>query len=231
MAPRTLPDDGSSPPPYGSTRTSARTRQLRQLYFRQAPALLRWSRHHTNRVPKPLRLSRRRVLRALALLRYTPHCTPGSSPYAYKRKNQGPLTEGWPRGDEDETGARVRPLAPSPAWTLVTPYCKRTRPGRGTNTKAARFPPLSRPTPATSLPPFALGLAPTHLGWGTRRHSLVGPGTPRSRNADRWEYQKLHNQFFTKMDIAHKCCVPIPINKMVRLNATTIILLKPVSLS
>jgi hypothetical protein len=31
-----------------------------------------------------------------------------------------------------------------PAWTLVTPYCKRTRPGRGTNTKAAGFPPLSR---------------------------------------------------------------------------------------
>jgi hypothetical protein len=72
----------------------------------------------------------------------------------------------------------VRPLAPSPAWTLVTPYCKRTRPGRGTNTKVAGFPPLSRPSPATSLPPFALGLASTHLGWGTRRHSLVGLGTP-----------------------------------------------------
>jgi hypothetical protein len=78
----------------------------------------------------------------------------------------------------------VRPLAPSPAWTLVTPYCKRTRPGCGTNTKATRFPPLSRLSPATSLPPFALGLASTHLGWGTRRHSLVGLGTPRSRNAD-----------------------------------------------
>jgi hypothetical protein len=64
----------------------------------------------------------------------------------------------------------VRPLAPSPMWMLVTPYCKRTRPGRGTNTKAAGFPPLSRPSPATSLPPFALGLASTHLGWGTRRH-------------------------------------------------------------
>jgi hypothetical protein len=35
-------------------------------------------------------------------------------------------------------------------------------------------------------PPFALGLALTHLGWGMRRHSLVGPGTPRSRNADSW---------------------------------------------
>jgi hypothetical protein len=78
----------------------------------------------------------------------------------------------------------LKPLAPSPAWTLVTPYCKRTRPGRGTNTKAAGFPPLSRRSPATSLPPFALGLASTHLGWGTRRHSLVGLGTPRSRNVD-----------------------------------------------
>jgi hypothetical protein len=67
--------------------------------------------------------------------------------------------------------------------------------------KFAGFPPLSR-----LLPPFALGLAPTHLGWGTRTpssplrarpradpsrlghaatFSLVGLGTPRSRNADK----------------------------------------------
>jgi hypothetical protein len=92
--------------------------------------------------------------RHVAALCYTPHCTPGSSPYAYKRKDQGPLREGWPRGDEDKTGARWRPLAPSPAWMLVTPYCKRTRPGRGTNTKAAGFPPLSRRSPAASLSPL-----------------------------------------------------------------------------
>jgi hypothetical protein len=79
----------------------------------------------------------------------------------------------------------LKPIAPSPAWTLVTPYCKRTRPGCGTNTKAAGFPPFSRLSLATSLPPFALGLASTHLGWGTRRHSLVGLGTPRSRNTDK----------------------------------------------
>jgi hypothetical protein len=118
-----------------------------------------------------------------------PHCTPGSSPCAYKRKDQGPLTEGWRRGDEDETGARVRPLAPSPAWTLVTPYCKRTRPGRGTNTKSAGFPPLSRPSPATSLSPFALGLAPTHLGWGTRRHFTRRPRDPPVSK---------HQQFYTQ---------------------------------
>jgi hypothetical protein len=109
---------------------------------------------------------------------YTPHCTPGSSPCAYKRKDQGPLTEGWSRGDEDETGARARPLAPSPAWTLVTPYCKRTRPGRGTNTKAAGFPPLSHPSPATSLPPLRARprADPSGLGHAATFHSSAqGP--------------------------------------------------------
>jgi hypothetical protein len=67
-------------------------------------------------------------------------------------------------------------------WTLVTPYCKRTRPGRGTNTKAAGFPPLM---PVSS--PFALRLAPTHLGWGTRRHFTHRSRDPRSRNTDKWE--------------------------------------------
>ena len=66
MALHKLCDDGGSQPPYGSKRTSARTRQPRQLSFRQAPALLRRPRHHTNRVPKPLRLPRWHVLRALA---------------------------------------------------------------------------------------------------------------------------------------------------------------------
>jgi hypothetical protein len=76
---------------------------------------------------------------------------------------------------------------PSPAWTLVTPYCKRTRPRRGTNTKAAGFPPLSRRTPAASLlsPPLCSPTRSTHLGWGTR-HSLVGLRDPRSRNADKY---------------------------------------------
>jgi hypothetical protein len=68
MAPRVLHDDGGSQPPYGSKETSARTRQPRQLSFRKALALLRRPRHYTNKVPKPLRLSRRHVLRALAPL-------------------------------------------------------------------------------------------------------------------------------------------------------------------
>jgi hypothetical protein len=35
-----------------------------------------------------------------------------------------------------------------------------------------------------ALPPLRSSSRSTHLGWGTRRHSLVGLGTPRSRNAD-----------------------------------------------
>jgi hypothetical protein len=97
---------------------------------------------------------------------YNSHCTPGPSPYAYKRKVHGPLTEGWPRGEgRDDT--RIS-LSLSPTRTLVTPYCKRTRPGRGTNTKAVGFP-FYACLPPAPFPPFALRLTPTHLGWGTRR--------------------------------------------------------------
>jgi hypothetical protein len=105
---------------------------------------------------------------------YTPHCTPGSSPYAYKREVQGPLTEGWPRG-EGRDGARARLLAP-PAWTLVSPYCKRIRPGRGANTKAtgstshACLPLASSPL---RVPPRA---DPSGLGHATTIYSSVqGP--------------------------------------------------------
>jgi hypothetical protein len=68
---------------------------------------------------------------------YTPHCTLGPSPYIYKRKVQGSRTRRWSRG---RTGRRTR-LAPSlsPSRTLVTPYCKRIRPGRRT-TRRPRFP-------------------------------------------------------------------------------------------
>jgi hypothetical protein len=97
---------------------------------------------------------------------YTPHCTPGSFLYAYKRKVQGPLTEGWPRR-EGRDSARVSRSLP-PAWMLITPYCKRTRPGRETNTKAAGFPfyaclpPASSPLRAPSHgDPFGLGHAAT----------------------------------------------------------------------
>jgi hypothetical protein len=35
-----------------------------------------------------------------------------------------------------------------------------------------------------ALPPSRSPSRSTHLGWGTQRHSLVSPGTPRSRNTD-----------------------------------------------
>jgi hypothetical protein len=154
MAPRKPCDDGGSQLPYGSSGTSARTQPLRQLSLRQAPLLHRQPRHHTSRVPRSLRLPHWHVLRALALPPLHPHCTPGSSPYAYKRKDQGLLREGWPHGTRTGQALSWGRSPPSLAWTLVTPYCKRTRPGRGTNTKAAGFPPLSRPSPATSLSPL-----------------------------------------------------------------------------
>jgi hypothetical protein len=106
---------------------------------------------------------------------YTPHCTPGSFPYAYKRKVQGPLTQGWPRG-EGRDGAHVSRSLPS-AWTLVTPYCKGTRPGRGTNTKAAGFPFL-RLSPSGFLPP-SRSVSRQPIWAGARGDNLlVGPGTP-----------------------------------------------------
>src|SRR5688572_908893 len=97
---------------------------------------------------------------------YTPHCTPRPSPYAYKRKDQGPLTEGWQRG-EGWDGARVRPLAPSrvdacnPLLQAHPTWARDKHEGRG-------IPPLT-PVSLRLPPPFALRLAPTHLGWGTRR--------------------------------------------------------------
>jgi hypothetical protein len=59
---------------------------------------------------------------------YTPHCTPGPSPYAYKRKVQGSLTG---RLAAREDGTARAGLSPPPTRTLVTPYCKRPDLGAG----------------------------------------------------------------------------------------------------
>jgi hypothetical protein len=107
---------------------------------------------------------------------YTPHCTPGSSPCAYKRKDQGPLTEGWPRG-EGRDDARVRPLAPSrvdacnPLLQAHPTWAQDKHEGRG-------IPPLT-PVSLRLPPPFALRLAPTHLGWGMRRQFTRRSRDPR----------------------------------------------------
>jgi hypothetical protein len=108
---------------------------------------------------------------------YTSHCTPGPSPYAYKRKGQGTRTEGWPRGGGRD-GA-CTPLAPSRA-DACNPLLQAHPTWARDNTKAAGF-----PFTHVSLryPPFALRLALTHLGWGTRRQftrrSRDPPGSKR----------------------------------------------------
>jgi hypothetical protein len=103
---------------------------------------------------------------------YTPHCTPGPSPYAYKRKVQGSRTR---RLAARENGPTHKALSLSPTRALVTPYCKRIRPGRRT-TRRPRF-------PLAVSPPFVFRLAPTHLGWDTQRQftrrSRDPPGSKR----------------------------------------------------
>jgi hypothetical protein len=98
-----------------------------------------------------------------------PHCTPGPSPYIYKRKVQGSRTRRWSRG---RTGWRTRlslPLSLSPTRMLVTPYCKRIHPGRRT-TRGRGFPLLFSPLCSISRRPI----------WARTRSDnlLVGPGTP-----------------------------------------------------
>jgi hypothetical protein len=89
-----------------------------------------------------------------------PRCTPGLSPCIYKRKGQGPHTGGWSRGT----------LSLSLA-SACNPYCKRIHPGAGQH-EAAVFPPLC----SVSCQPIWAGARNDNL--------LVGPGTPRGRNAD-----------------------------------------------
>jgi hypothetical protein len=60
---------------------------------------------------------------------YISHCTPGPSPYAYKRKVQGSRMRRL--ATREDGPAHIR-LSLSPTRTLVTPYCKRTRPRRRT---------------------------------------------------------------------------------------------------
>jgi hypothetical protein len=117
---------------------------------------------------------------------YTSHCTPGPSPYAYKRKVQGTRTKGWPRGEDGTTRAG---LSLSPTRTLVTPYCKRTRPGRGT-TRRPQVSPL-RLSPSGFPPSRSVSRRPIWAG-AHDDNLLVGPGTPRGRNADngRWKMDK-----------------------------------------
>jgi hypothetical protein len=109
---------------------------------------------------------------------YTPHCTPGPSPYIYKRKVQGPRKRG------GRAGGRAGSLSLSPR-TLVTPNCKRIRPGRRT----------TRATVPLCCFPLVFRLAPTHLGWDTQRQF-----TRRSRDPSGSKRRQLARQ-------VGACCV------------------------
>jgi hypothetical protein len=114
---------------------------------------------------------------------YTPHCTPGPSPYIYKRKVQGSRTRRWPRR---RMGRRTRlSLSLSPSRTLVTPYCKHIRPRHRTT--------RGRDSPYCF--PLVFRLAPTHLGWDTQRQF-----TRRSRDPPGLKRRQLARQ-------VGACCV------------------------
>jgi hypothetical protein len=103
---------------------------------------------------------------------------------------------------------------PSPAWTLVTPYCKRTRPGRRTNTKAAGFPPLSRRSPAASLSPLRARPRARPI-WararGDTHSSAQGPPglkTPTESNTSKEDIMKMtreDQQVSSKVQETKKC--------------------------
>jgi hypothetical protein len=96
---------------------------------------------------------------------YTPHCTPGPSPCIYKREVQGLHA----RGSRGGTSWRLGSLSLSLSRTLITrttstpPWCEIT------------WDALSPCVPSCANP-SGLGHAATNL--------LVGPRTPRGRNAD-----------------------------------------------
>jgi hypothetical protein len=90
-----------------------------------------------------------------------------------------------------------------PAWTLVTPYCKRTRPRREANTKAAGSTSHAYLPPAAFPPSRSASRRPIWAG-ARGDNLLVGPGTPRGRNADtildHLAMIKQHNDHIAKLD-------------------------------
>jgi hypothetical protein len=113
-------------------------------------------------------------------------CHIGMSPYAYKRKDQGPLREGWPRRDEDGRDALLGPLASLSRVDACNPLLQ-------AHPTWARDEHEGREIP-TSLTPVTGRLAPSPLRarprarpiWAGARsdtHSSAR-GIPRSQNAD-----------------------------------------------
>jgi hypothetical protein len=109
---------------------------------------------------------------------YTPHCTPGPSPYAYKRKVQGSLTRRLVAREDGTTRKVPRSLSHADA---CNPLLQAHPTWAQDNMKVAGFP--------FCLPPFfppSCSISRRPIWAGTRGDNLlVGPGTPRGRNADK----------------------------------------------
>jgi hypothetical protein len=98
-----------------------------------------------------------------------PHCTPGPSRYIYKRKVKGPRTKGGRAGGRADGQA----LSPSLA-NACNPLLQAHPPWAQDNTSRGS---LSHLCSISRRPIWA----------GTRSDNLlVGPGTPRGRNADNY---------------------------------------------
>jgi hypothetical protein len=135
MVPRVRPWRRWFSAPYGSKETSAGSQPHRQLCFYRAQALLRRPRY---RVTQGSSTSPTTTLACTqgsgtslpdtVAHSYTPHCTPGPSPYIYKREVQGLPASGSRGGTSKRTGS----LSLSLSRTLVTPttstpWCEITR--------------------------------------------------------------------------------------------------------
>jgi hypothetical protein len=109
---------------------------------------------------------------------YTPHCTPGPSPYVYKRKVQGSRTRRLAARENGLTHkAHSLSLSLSHA-NACNPLLQAHPPWAQDNTKAAV-------SPCWFSPPLCSVLR-RPIWAGTRSDNLiVGPGTLRGRNADR----------------------------------------------
>jgi hypothetical protein len=89
---------------------------------------------------------------------YAPRCTPGPSPYIYKRKVQGPHTRRWPR---ERTGRTRFALSLSlSVANACNPLLQAHPPWAQDNT---------RPWFPLTVFPLVFRLVPTHLGWDTQR--------------------------------------------------------------
>jgi hypothetical protein len=104
---------------------------------------------------------------------YAPRCTPGPSPYIYKRKVQSPHTRRWPRG---RTGRRTRLSLSLSLANACNPLLQAHPPWARDNT---------RPWFPLTVFPLVFRLAPTHLGWDTQRQFTRRSRDPRGRNADK----------------------------------------------